>query len=608
MSCLSVAVRFLSRYPALMASVFFTITIFAFVPTALTAEDENVSRVKVQAEKPQPRRPGTFADSGGFYAAGSNGNIGTLNAFKASVDADINERLREAKSKGLINVVQLSEGERFRGDLPAAKKKLADWLSRTDLSLIDAVHLCEEHPLSAEANLEALYDQIKAADLTLPVYFWPSYPLGPFCKSDGWMYDAYGPDYTDFRRIAFDFLKTGKPLIICIDGSGYSDIRSAREQVMVCHELDIPIFYFVADGGSGSVSKWRNLPRASLIPWRCFVYSAIEFQKRCGSDGMSAADMVWAEPIEVSADPQGKIEQTWHGLGPATVFGFTRLGLEGEKFWAKNAQRATLDLPFWSVFPVEKAELTLLVDRDPEAMIEVKRSRCGQPDEWQKVVGNYADGKITYPLGESLGHEFRIRIELLGMGSDQKTSPIISSYSLTGMVDVPSDRAVDLDFFYDDWRGEIQLRQDLAAGLWRTIGQIEQSENLEPSGLPALRGRSGSGVSSTIIEKLTSEKPLKNIVVRLTGFEDSRNLGGSFSLGVSLDGKTVLSRVSPEISAEDSKNPFRGTVTLDLSGMPEFDGCQTFFVHLEQKNHSGVRSHVSSSLNQLEVDAKYKIP
>ena len=562
-------------------------------------------------DKPPQRRVGTFADSGGFYAAGSDGSVGTLNTFRASVDGDINARLRDAKKKGLINIVQLNEGSRFRGDLQKAKKNLDGWLRRTDLSLIDAVHLCEEHPGSARANLDALYDQVKAFDSTLPVYTWPSYPLGPFGKADGWVYDAYGPDYTDYRKIAFNYLRTGKPFVACIDGSGYSDIRSAREQLMVCRELDIPVFYFVADSGSGSVNGWNVVQRASLIPWRHFVYTGIEFQSRSKDDSFAAADMLWGEPIELAADAEGNIEQTWSGLGPATIFGFTRLGIDGEKFWAQDESRVALDLPFWSVLPVEKAQLTLLVNRNPGSNMIVKRSRCGQPDAWHILKGTYADGKITFPLGDKPGQEFRVRVEFVGKAGDKKTPLVVSGYSITGRVALPPDRAVDLDFFFDAWRGKVQFRQDMAAGLWRTLGRIEKSDALEPTGPPAMRGRKGGAVASTIIEKLTSQKPLKDIIVRLTGQENRRNLGGSFSLGVSLDGKTILKTISPDPGGKDTAHTradgtFRGTLTLNLNDAPEFDGCKTFFVHMTQQNGAGVRTNVSSRVERLEVDAVFK--
>ncbi len=599
----------MSRLLSICTSVYCSTTTAAATIAAILAVGF-LAASQAKAEENITQRTATFADSGGFYAAGSDGSIGTLNTFRASVDADINDRLRKAKSRGLINVVQLAEGSRFRGDLQKAQKSLAGWLRRTDLSLVDIVHLCEEHPLSARANLDTLYEQIKAFHPTLTVYVWPTYNLSPFGKSDGWVYDAYGADYTDYRRIVFDFRRTGKPLIACIDGSGYSDIRTARVQLMVCHELDVPIFYFVADSGSGGVGDWKSIPRASLIPWRHFVYTGIEFQKRCRSDSFVAADMLWAEPIELSADRNGVISKTYSGLGPATVFGFTRLGIDGDRFWAKNGRRVSLDLPFWSVLPVENAELTLLVDRDPEDNIEVKRSRCGEPGGWTKLEGSYAHGKITYHLGKNLGHEFRVRVVLAGKVIEQTTSPVIGGYSIAGSVAVPSDRAIDLDFFFDAWRDRVQFRQTLAAGLWRTVGRIENPEALEPSGPPALRGRSGGAVASTIIEKLTSNKPLKDIVVRLVGFENRRNLGGSFSLGVSLDGKTILKQISPDPKGSDAtqtrpNGTFRGTVTLDLSATPEFDGCRTIFVHLQQRNGTGARGNVSSRLERLEVDAAY---
>lgn len=599
--------KFLRRFTLLA----FTLLVVLF--QHMEAGGDTAKKGSLQDKYPHERRRGTFAGSGGFYAGGSGGSEGALNTFRATLDADINARLREARQKGLINVVQLVEPDRWRGDLHKAQESLSRWLRSTQLSLIDVLHLCEEHPASAAANLDRIYEQIKAADPTLPVYVWPSYPLGPFGKSDGWVYDAYGADYTDFRRIAFDFLRTGKPLIVCIDGSGYSDIRSAREQLMVCHELNLPVCYFVADGGSGGINNWRGLARAALIPWRHFVFSGIEFQRLCRNDSFTAADMLWGEPIELGSGDGNKFAYTWQCLGPATVFGFTNLNVNNERFGIKSGRSAALDLPYWSVFPVKKAEFKVSVNRDPENSIKVKLSRCGQKDDWKELPGRYADGNMTYQLGDSLAHEFRVRIELAGNDIDENNPLFVGGYSLSGEVNLPHDRAFDLDFFFDGWREGIRLRQDFAAGQWRSLGIVDNAGALEPDGSPALRGLTAGSVTCTIIEKFTSAKPLANLAVRLTGFENRRNLGGTFSLGISLDGKEVLKKAAPELDGIDKQNvrpdgSFNGTICLDLSSVPKFSGCRTFYVHLQQQNNSGVRGNISSKLERLEIDADYKKP
>ena len=81
---------------------------------------------------------------------------------------------------------------------------------------------------------------------------------------------------------------------------------------------------------------------------------------------------------------------------------------------------------------------------------------------------------------------------------------------------------------------------------------------VEPDGL-ALRGQPG-GAAVNVVQKFVSEKPLDNIVIKLTGWHNARNLGGSFSLGVSLDGKNVSTdhyRVifKPEVIVPDVDRP-----------------------------------------------------
>ena len=159
------------------------------------------------------RQRASFAFSGGVYAGGClDGILGKLNEFRAHPDADINNRLRGARSKGLINLVQLTYDRRWGGDREDALKKINEWLQRTDLSLVDAVHLSEEQAHNAADWLDPLYDAVKAHDPTLPVYVWPSFPLGPLGKADGYVYDAYGLGYTESRRKLMQFYPHGQAL------------------------------------------------------------------------------------------------------------------------------------------------------------------------------------------------------------------------------------------------------------------------------------------------------------------------------------------------------------------------------------------------------------
>jgi len=136
------------------------------------------------------------------------------------------------------------------------------------------------------------------------------------------------------------------------------------------------------------------------------------------------------------------------------------------------------------------------------------------------------------------------------------------------------------------------------------MGVVDNSAALEPDGL-ALRGASGYGVSANVVQKFVSRRPLKDIVVRLTGLSNGRNLGGSFSLGVSLDGKNVIKQGVRGGEPEGSDGTYHGTHIADLSGIADFQGVTAFYVHMGQSNHSGLRGSVSSSLETLEIDAAF---
>ena len=540
----------------------------------------------------------SFAQSGGIYAGGSfDGVFGHLNAFRASPDDDINERLRAARKKGLINVVQLDYQQRWGGDRQDALKKIDAWLKRTDLSLIDAVHLSEEQAYNAGDWLDPLYDAMKARDHTLPVYVWPSFPLGPLAKADGFVYDAYGLGYTESRRKLMQFLRTGKPLIMCIDASGYSDYRAAREQVMACHEFNVPVFYFVADSGSGSYNNWYGKPTVPLSACRNFMFSAMEFQRRCrGSAPITAGDMIWAEQIELAPDEKGKVRYNWSDFGQATVYGFTRLKVADGAVKVEGNEEAALDYQFWSLLPVNDASLKLTVNPDTApGAVRVEQSRCGKRDEWRSIKPSAAGDVLLYGLG-NLGQEFRIRLTLSG-------GAVLRAGQLSGKSEPPSNKAINLDTFYDGWRGKIQFRQNLGVGLWRTMAVVDNPQHLDAGSSLSLRGASGYAIGASVVEKFRSDHRLNNLVIRLAGTSHSA-LGGSFSLGVSLDGKTIIKQGTPDTERR-ADGLFSGVHMLDLSDVSEFAGAQEFYVHMIQRNGSGVRGNTSSSLDRLEISATH---
>ena len=544
------------------------------------------------------RQRASFARSGGIYAGGCfDGVFGKLNAFRAHPDADINDRLRAARDKGLINVVQLDYDRRWAGDREDALKKINEWLERTDLSLVDAVHLSEEQAYNAQGWLDPLYEAMKARDPTLPVYVWPSFPLGPLAKADGYVYDAYGPGYMESRRKLMRFLRTGKPLIMCVDASGYSDYRAAREQLMICHEFDIPVFYFVAGNGSGSYNNWYGKSTAALSACRNFMFSAMEFQRRCREpEPITSGDLIWGEQIELAPDENGKVDYRWSEFGPATVFGFTRLEIEDRAVKVEGNADVAMDYQFWSPLPVKDARLKLTVgpDSEPNA-IRVEHSRCGKLDEWRLTEPTRANGALSYDLGDP-GQEFRLRVTLAG-----SVVAVLRGGQLSGRCAAPPNNAIDLDTHFDGWRGKIQFRQNLGVGLWRMMAAVDNPKHLSAGSSLSLRGAKGFAIGVSAVEKFSSDHPLENIAIRLSGMSHSA-LGGSFSLGVSLDGKTIIKQGTPT-GERRSDGLYSGTHTLDLSEVPDFKSVREFYVHMIQNNSSGVRTNTSSNLNTLEIDA-----
>ncbi len=544
-----------------------------------------------------PRRHGSFTD-GGFYACGVRFG-GTLSHRRVSVESDINAWLREQNQKGHLVVVHLEEPGRWRAG-QKSHKRLRQWLERTELPRIDILHFGEENPYDAGNWLNPLYDIVKDYDADLPVYVWYSMPLGPgSAKADGYWYDYYGQGYTSFREKVREYLATGKPLGMTVDFSLYSSLEKAREQVMVCKEFDLPVNYFACHHGAGHCTGWYQGSQgyALFVPARNALFSALELQRRSRPPySLTAGDFFWGEVIELAPDTEGRIDHSWAGLGEATVYGFRSIATTDGIVRTSGGRPVSLDYKFWSLLPIEHCRLELH-RVDGKTLPRVEISRSGAPDEWRPVDVDGDHSMLALSEDATWLREFRIRLTF------EDPEAVFAGARVVGDAVMPEDRAIALyPEFYHGWRGGIEYEQRLDAGLWRILGRLDGGKHLEPGPALAMRGTHGRAVSSEVVQKFTSTQPLKNLVVRLEGSHNSTNLGGSTSLGVSLDGENVLTEGTFD-GVADSGGQWNGVHIADLREAETFDGVREFYVHLRQRNGSGIRSHVSSRLKTLQIKA-----
>ncbi len=145
------------------------------------------------------------------------------------------------------------------------------------------------------------------------------------------------------------------------------------------------------------------------------------------------------------------------------------------------------------------------------------------------------------------------------------------------------------------------LEQSLGVGLWRLMATVDHPQHLRGESTLSLRGAKGLAIDVNAVEKFSSGHPLKNIEICLSGMSHSA-LGGSFSLGASLDGKTII-KLGTQTGKRRADGLYRGTHTLDLREVPEFQSVRKFHVHMNQRNNSGLRTNTSSSLDTLEINA-----
>lgn len=125
------------------------------------------------------------------------------------------------------------------------------------LDLVDIVFLSEEN-IAWNNGLEiqnALYDHVKAEHPDLPVYQWFTPYDTPHAglRADGWIIAPYRLNAQDFRTYLMKYVATGLPVINCVNASpSVGAFQSSQDQVDICREFNVPMFFYAVDGIEGS--------------------------------------------------------------------------------------------------------------------------------------------------------------------------------------------------------------------------------------------------------------------------------------------------------------------------------------------------------------------
>ena len=255
------------------------------------------------------------------------------------------KRLHEAYENGKANLVLIYTFDRVSMERPieqyiADTDKLLDAL---DLDDVCAISLSEENVTwnNGLEVLNRLYDHVKQRYPGLTVYQWmtPYDVPHPKMRADGWSIDPYGYGTQDFRKYLMKYFVQGKPVIACLNASeAVASWESSEDQVGVCREFNIPMFFFGTEPLYGGTMGWRDWDDPRITKWRSWVMEVRRQVKEMGTDGLPlpSADYSPGQPVEVAGNEQDRHEyvETFDGLkfiDDARITGFLKMRWNGEE-------------------------------------------------------------------------------------------------------------------------------------------------------------------------------------------------------------------------------------------------------------------------------------
>lgn len=192
-------------------------------------------------------------------------------------------RVDRAKDRGQTVIIGLYTWDRINHKKPLAQV-FADTdaiLDSIDLAKVDIIYLSEEEVTwnNGVSYLNSIYDHVKRK-FPGPIYQWYSNPLKPNAgqKADGWILDAYGMRYEKFKSHIQGFTRTKKPLLVCINATpGVTSLESSKEQVKVCEELNLPVFFFGVAGPNKGVEAWLDSEEPAVTEWRKWFFETLDY-------------------------------------------------------------------------------------------------------------------------------------------------------------------------------------------------------------------------------------------------------------------------------------------------------------------------------------------
>ncbi len=548
-------------------------------------------------------------------------------------------KLGMEQGKAFLPRVYFWAGDRVRGKLKSIDyywNRMDRFLSAMKLENFYGISLAEENVVSRASILADLYKRIKSKYPELRVYQWwspcttvPEYRI----PADGWIVDIYNYGGDRFRKYVQRYLVTGKPLIIMpyaswVEGDPVWSNKQWRilfDQLQVAREYNLPTaFYWTygRKGGGGTgvhfgmcENNFMGKINRVILSWIREVRSYPE-----DYDGLDSADCSEGRVLEIGpTDRNGNFIyrdslDTSQFILDADIRGFRNILWERARRLAIRSWNHK-DKPFVSLtyrfggdfklrYPIVYLEVPFLANGS-----SVVLSTSTDGDHWD-CRANFNKGKrfvkidttgnkkysatnslfVRIAIKGSLANGICVRIDNLSV----RGKLLLSAHPVIKLK--PSKDNPNILVFEDDFQTRRYLYE----------AKVIDREKLEWSrGRIAVRLRPG-GTKAALIWCVKTDKPVRNVVVDVTGRANNGSLGTNHYLAISLDGKKWVSEVdTTKLKHNISGWAYHG-LKIDTRGNPAFDGINCFYVRVRMlaNGYKKVHRYQSGIINKIRIQAE----
>ena len=542
-----------------------------------------------------------------------------LNLRKIIYFGDMKEekRLSSGVVNGKINIPEIYPFDRVSHSRPISEYLAnADAiLSKLDLKNIYAIILNEENVTwnNGLAILNSLYDHIKSR-YDVSVYQWltpPNKAPHPKLRADGWVINPYGARKKVFRRRLMKHLVTGKPVINCIWASEahhrFGDFEkmwpSSQEQVEVCKEFNIPMFFYCVDNKYKSASVWLNSNDPEIVKWREWFFKVLEEAHKIDTSKLPLPSANFSEgrKIEISRDEEGNYLykedfDSYKFIDDSTIEGFLSLRLDGARDVLQVVSsifqaQPSLTYQFFSIYDIHNVKTILDINYLSEGSgCEVGFSKDGKnwAKEMRKKTGRW---EINYATGAT--KNFWVKIIFPSSGEKDKLVAELNKLEIEAQVEIREQDKILLR----PEKGVVKYTEDFTSQKYLHMAEkIVNSERLEwQPGRVFIRGKKGGATRSEIIYHFYTTEPINLTSVNFEGYAH-KDLWGNVTLALSRDGIKWEKKASiEEQSAYKNKKRFSGIIEVKLEEEASYQNIQDLWIKFTLRAPNWTPTHHPAS-------------